>query len=115
MNKKERLIKQFLTAYKELFEQETGQKFHPRHLVMIFQNDLRSNEFNWTAYHSWFDKMQCNTAIGTNLFEILLDNGMHVLIEEEEIRKKSMLSKADEKKLIKALNLLRDIKVDYKK
>ena len=115
MIKETRLVKQFLLHFKELYEKRVGEKFHPRHLILLFQDKLNNNQLNWIAYHHWFDTLQYSACTSHNLFEALLENAIHVLIEEEEIRKSSMLSKKDEKKLMKALTLLRDIKINYKK
>ena len=116
LSKEKRLIKKFLEAYTQVVEEQTGTEYHPRHLSIISQPNLKdSSTLDWTAYNSWFDEIdigvsQCKS---NNLIAAFLEMPIHVLIQAEELGK-PLLSLKDQKKLAKALKLINEIKVNIK-
>lgn len=116
LNKEKRLIKKFLSAYKQVIEERTNEEFHPRHLAIIAQpNPENTNTLEWLAYHSWFDEIDLGVSQckNNNFIAAFLEMPIHVLIQAEELGK-PMISVKDQKKLAKALKLLNEIKVRVK-
>jgi len=112
-SKEVKLIKKFLEDFKKQLESRTGVPFNPRHLAIISQPDMENeNLLEWIAYHKWYDEVQygISTAKSNNLIQAFLEMPIHVLIEAEELNK-SLLSKKDQKKLTKALQLISEIKL----
>jgi hypothetical protein len=107
------LIRSFLTQYKQLLNKE-GIPFNPRSIVMVSQPNLNDEtEFHWIGYNHWFDELGVEASVGTstNILSSFLDCPINVLISAEEVGK-DMLSKKDRKKLLKALKLLSEIKIE---
>jgi len=99
--------------FKEVTESRTGIPFNPRHLAIITQPDMKDkNLLEWIAYHKWFDEVQygISTAKSNNLIQAFLEMPIHILIEAEELGK-PLLSDADQKKLIKALKLIGELRL----
>ena len=114
--KQKRLIKTFLTAYQKLVEERTGEKFHPRHLAILSQPNLKdSSTFEWIAYHKWFDEIEIGVSHSAshNIIEAFLEMPIHILIQAEELGK-PLLSKPDQKKLAQALKLISELEVHIK-
>ena len=111
MAKDIRLVEAFLKKFKEIYEETTGEEFHPRHLLLLFQDKTNSKELIWLAWHQWFDNFEYSVCQNQNLLEALIDNFVHILIEAEENRKIKMLMPQDEKKLEKILKLASEIKI----
>jgi len=114
LKKELRLIKAFLSEYKKLVEDHAASNalFHPRCLAIISQPDMKnSDDLEWIAYNKWFDELQIGTTAGAdkNIFEVFLEIPIHMLISAEELGK-SFISKKDQKKLMKALKLISEIK-----
>jgi len=112
-SKEAEIIRKFLKDFKKQIEERTNVPFNPRHLAIITQPDMQdSNLLEWIAYHKWFDEVQygISTAKSNNLIQVFLEMPIHILIEAEELGK-SLLSKADQIKLIKALKLISEIKL----
>jgi hypothetical protein len=113
-SKEAELIRKFLNDFKKVLEDRTGIPFNPRHLAIITQPDMKdSNLLEWIAYHKWFDEVQygISTSKSNNLIQVFLEMPLHILIEAEELEK-PLLSPADEKKLIKALKLISELKIE---
>ena len=115
-SKEKRLIKKFLEAYKKIINEQTKEKFNPRHLAIISQPNLKkSDTLEWIAYHKWFDEVDIGVSHcrSNNLIAAFLEIPIHVLIQAEELGK-PLLSVKDQKKLSKALKILNEIKVGIK-
>lgn len=111
--KEKRLIKIFLSEYKKLIEERTSIPFNPRSLAIVSQPDLKSfSELQWVAYQKWYDEVDIGVSIGTsrNILETFLDIPIQILITAEEIGK-PLLTKKDQKKLMKALKLIRELEL----
>jgi len=107
------LIRNFLHDFKEQIEKRTGVPFHPRHLAIVTQPDMKDETLlEWIAYHKWFDDVRygVSTASSNNLIQAFLEMPIHILIEAEDLGK-PLLSKQDQKKLAKALKLIGEIKM----
>lgn len=112
--KEAEIIRKFLQDFKKQIEDRTGIPFNPRHLAIITQPDMQdSNLLEWIAYHKWFDEVQygVSTDKSNNLIQAFLEMPIHVLIEAEELGK-PLLSDSDQKKLSKALKLIREIRMN---
>ena len=111
-----RLITVFLETFKKMLEKESV-PFHPRNLTLISQPDLSNeNMFDYISYNKWFDELPIEVEIGScdNLIHAFLEVPIRILISAEEVGK-SLLSKKDQKKITKALSLLKDIKIERQK
>jgi len=107
------LIRKFLSDFKKVVEDRTGEPFNPRHLAIITQPNMKdSGLLEWIAYHKWFDEVQygISAAKGNNLIQVFLEMPLHILIEAEEIGK-PLLSVQDQKKLARALKLISELKI----
>lgn len=112
-----KLIKVFLLKFQKLVIENYDIPFNPRSLTIVSQPDLQnSNEFDYVSYNKWFDEMDIQTHIGTvpNFLQAFLEVPISILIDAQDMGK-SLLSKKDQNKLIKALKLLEDIKIGESK
>ena len=113
-NKEKRLIKKFLKDYRAMLNNESNIPFNPRSLTIVSQPDIKDpTKFHWISYNSWFDELGVDVRCGTSctLLESFLDIPINILISAEEIGQ-YFVSKKDRKKLIKALKLLSDIRLE---
>ena len=116
-DKEKRLIKTFLEAYRKMLNEEVNIPFNPRSLVIISQPDIRdSSKFHSIAYNKWFDEVEpdCRCGASSTLLEAFLDIPISILISAEEVGK-SLVSRKDQKKLMKALRILSEIKLERQK
>jgi len=107
------LVRKFLEDYKKILEDRTGIPFHPRHLAIIAQPDMKDDALlEWIAYHKWFDEVDygISNAKSNNIIQAFLEMPIHILIEAEELGK-PMLSEKDSIKLAQALQLISEISV----
>jgi len=115
MSKQEvELVNEFLINYRDLLHEEVDVPFHPRSLVIVSQPDLDdAGKFDFISYNKWFDETdaECHVGRSQNIIEAFLDVPINVLITAEEVGK-SLLSKKDQKKLINALKLISEIRVE---
>jgi len=115
-SKETRLIKTFLTEFKNMLKEE-GVPFNPKSLTMVSQPDVTiNNRFDYISYNKWFDELDMEAYIGTsdNLIQSYLEVPINILISAEEVGK-PLLSKKDQRKLVKALKLLQEITVERQK
>ena len=112
--KEQRLIIVFLKEFKKMVQERVNIPFNPRSLTLISQPDMKNeNRFDYISYNKWFDELAIQTHIGssTNLFGAFLDIPINILISAEQV-KKPFISPKDHKKLMKALKLLNEIKLE---
>ena len=108
-----RLIQVFLTEYKKMLNEEFEIPFNPRSLTIVSQPNVEDEtRFDYISYNKWFDEINVDTFIGSskNMIQTFLDIPIQILITAEELGR-SLLSKKDGKKLIKALKLISEIKL----
>ena len=111
--KEKYLLKIFLEEFKKAIEERTEVPFNPRTVVIMAQPELENSElFEWFAYNKWYDILDVGVIDGKskNLVELFVDIPVQILIEAEEAGR-PLLSEEDNKKLIKALNLIKEIKI----
>lgn len=112
-DREQKLIKVFLSEYKKMMN-ASNLPFCPRSLTIVSQpytdDDSR---FDFISYNKWFDDSPIQTYAGSsnNMLQTFLDVPTNVLMTAEELGK-SLLSKKDQKKLMKALRLLGEIKLE---
>jgi hypothetical protein len=112
--KEEILIGYFLKVYREMLNDEVNVPFNPRNVTIVSQPDMRNEKlFHWVSYNKWFDELPVQADFGTSssLLGSFLDAPINILIQAEELGR-SLLSKKDHKKIIKALKLLDGIKIE---
>lgn len=111
------LITIFLDEFKKMVKERINIPFNPRSLTIISQPDLtKEDRFDYISYNKWFDEMDIQTHIGSssNIIEASLKIPIKILIDSEKVGKK-YLSKRDQKRLIKALELLGKIRLEKQK
>ena len=111
MDKETRLITLFLQKFKEVYEKRTGNTFHPRHVILLFQNDMKSRDITWLSWHQWFNELNFTISHDHNLLEVLIGNFVHIALAQEESKNISMLTKRDWKKVEKIIKIAKTIKV----
>lgn len=115
--KETRLITVFLNEFKKMVAERVNIPFNPRSLTIISQPDLKDDtRFDSISYNRWFDEMDIQTHImsSKNIIQAALEVPINILINAEDIGK-SLLSKKDKNKLIKALKLLEQIRLEKQK
>lgn len=107
------LIQIFLETYKKVLN-EQNVPFNPRSLTIVSQPDLTDSDVLHTiSYSKWFDEMGVDVQVDVtgNLLEAYLNIPVGILMNAEDVGK-PLLSKNDRKKLVKALKLLSEIKLE---
>lgn len=115
--KESRLVAMFLNAFKEMVQERINIPFNPRSLTIISQPDLKDDSrFDSISYNKWFDEMDVQTHImsSNNIIQASLEIPIHILMDAEDIEK-PLVSKKDQKKLLKALKLLSEIRLEKQK
>jgi hypothetical protein len=113
-DKEKILIGYFLEVYREMLNEEVNIPFNPRNVTIISQPDIRDPKlFHWIAYNKWFDEaeVQADCGTSTSLLGAFLDAPINILIQAEELGR-SLVSKKDHKKLVKAIKLLSEVKIE---
>jgi len=80
----------------------------------ILSKDISDDKrFDYISYNKWFDEMDIQSHIGSsnNLIQSYLEVPIQILMDCEKVGK-SYISKRDQKKLLKALKLLQEIKLE---
>jgi len=110
-----RILAKFLKELKDYKEAETKKKFIPRQISVIYQHPDKPKEFRWFSCHRWFDKVFKNEGISKNILLITLHISANVIINLETLlKKKHLLGRANEKRLEKAIELLKRIKFKFR-
>jgi len=115
--KESRLITIFLNEFKKMVEERVNIPFHPRSLTIVSQPDLKNDKlFDSISYNKWFDEMDITTHImsSNNIIQAALEVPINILIDAEEAGK-SLVTKKNKQKLIKALKLLSEIRMEKQK
>lgn len=112
-----RLVTIFLNEFKKMVQEHVSIPFNPKSLTIISQPDWKDdNRFDTVSYNKWFDEMGVKTHImsSNNIIHAYLEAPINILIDAEEAGK-PLLSRKDESKLIKALKLLSEIRLEKQK
>jgi hypothetical protein len=115
--KESRLIRVFLNEFKKMVQERKDVPFNPRSLTIISQPYVEDDSrFDFITYNKWFDEMDIQTDIGTcnNILQTYLEVPITMLIDAEESGK-PLMSDKDSKKLMKALKLIRSIRLEKQK
>ena len=115
--KEARLVTMFLNAFKEMVQERVNIPFNPRSLTIISQPDLKDDSrFDSISYNKWFDELDVKTHIlsSKNIIQAALEVPIHILMDAEDTGK-PLVSKKDQKKLLKALRLLSEIRLEKQK
>lgn len=115
-NKEKELITTFLEDYKSMLNAE-GVPFNPRSLTLISQPDIKNaKNFDYVSYCHWFDEISVDITIGnvSTMLEAYLDAPIQSLILADTLGR-PLIDKGDRKKIIKALKLLSEVKIERQK
>ena len=115
--KETRLIKVFLNEFKKMVQERNNVPFHPKSLTIVSQPYVEdASRFDFISYNKWFDELDIQTTAGTcnNILQTYLEVPITMLIDAEEAGK-SLMSDKDSKKLMKALKLIRSIRLERQK
>lgn len=113
-SKESKIIEVFLLQFQKLIAEDYNIPFNPRSLTIVSQPDLKNNNrFDYISYNKWFDEMDIQTHVGTtsNFIQVFLEIPISILITAQDAGK-FLLSKKDQNKLIKALKLLENIRLE---
>ena len=110
-----KMLIKFLVGLK-LHLQKCGNKNILLRQISIVYQQPNDKNFYWVSYHKWFKKVFKNEGFSENGFlQTALDIPMNIIVNLEKLlKKKHLLSGADEKKLDKAAQLLKEILFNWK-
>ena len=105
-----KILIKFLAELKSYLQTGSKKGILLRQISIIYQQPNDKN-FYWLSYHKWFKKVFKNEGISEKGFlQTALDIPMSIIVNLEKIlKKKHLLNRADEKKLDKASELLKQI------
>lgn len=112
-----KLIVEFLNEFKKMVRKRLNIPFNPRSLTLISQPDLENpTRFDYVTYNKWFDEMEIQADVSTcnNILEACLEVPIQILIDAEKSGH-PLVSKKDKNRILKALTLLSEIKVEKQK
>jgi len=110
-----KILAKFLKELKDYKEGITKKKFIPRQISVIYQYPNKPKEFHWFSYHRWFDKVFKNEGLSKNILLIALHMSANIIVSLETLlKKKHILGRTNERRLEKAIELLRKIKFQWK-
>lgn len=110
-----KILAKFLKEFKDYIKATTKKQCIPRQISVIYQNPDKPKEFHWSSYHRWFDKVFKNEGISKNILLTSLYISVNIVINLESLlNKKHILGKIDERRLEKAIKLLKKIKFQWK-
>jgi len=109
-----KILAKFLKELKDYKEAKTKKKIIPRQISVIYQYPTKPKEFHWSSYHRWFDKVFKNEGVSKNILLIALHISANIIVSlETSLKKKHLLGKINERRLEKAIELLRKIKFQW--
>lgn len=110
-----KILAKFLKELKDYKEAKTKKKFIPKQISIIYQHPDKPKEFCWSSYHRWFEKVFKNEGISNNILLIALHISANIIVSLETLlKKKHLLGRVDERRLEKAIELLKKIKFRFK-
>lgn len=110
-----KILIRFLAELKSYLHQGTKKDILIKQISIVYQQP-NDKKFYWLSYHRWFEKVFKNEGVSENGFlQTALDIPMSIIVNlEKMLKKKHLLSRADEKKLDKASELLKQILFQWK-
>lgn len=104
------ILIRFLAELKSYLQKGVKKDILLKQISIVYQQP-NDKKFYWLSYHRWFKKVFKNEGVSEKGFlQTALDIPMNVIVDlEEMLEKKHLLSRADEKKLDKASQLLKEI------
>lgn len=110
-----KILARFLKELKNYKEAETKKKFIPKQISIIYQHPDKPKEFRWFSCHRWFDKVFKNEGISKNILLTALYISANIIVNLETLlKKKHLLDRTDERRLEKAIELLKKVKFKFK-
>jgi len=110
-----KILAKFLKELKDYKEAKTKKKFIPRQISVIYQHPDKPKEFRWFSCHRWFDKVFKNEGASKNILLIALQISANIIVGLEILlKKKHLLGRVNERRLEKAIELLKKIKFEFK-
>lgn len=105
-----KILIKFLAELKSHLQTGSKKDILLKQISILYQQPNDKN-FYWLSYHKWFKKVFKNEGVSENGFlQTALDIPMSIIINLEKMsKKKRLLNKADERKLDKASQLLKEI------
>ena len=110
-----KILIKFLAELKSHLQKGVKKDVLLKQISIVYQQPNDKN-FYWLSYHRWFKNVFKNEGVSENGFlQTTLDIPMSIIVNLEKIlNKKHLLSRADEKKLNKASQLLKQILFRWK-
>lgn len=110
-----KILIRFLAELKSHLQKGVKKDILLKQISVVYQQPNDKN-FYWLSYHRWFKKVFKNEGASENGFlQTALDIPMSIIVNlEKTLKKKRLLSRADEKKLNKASELLKQILFQWK-
>lgn len=105
-----KILIKFLGELKSYLKKGVKKDILLKQISVVYQQPNDKN-FYWISYHRWFKNIFKNEGVSENSFlQTALDIPMSIIVNLEQIlKKRHLLSRADERKLNKASRLLKEI------
>jgi len=110
-----KILIRFLAELKSYLQTGRKKDILLKQISVVYQQPNDKN-FYWLSYHRWFKNVFKNEGVSENGFlQTALDIPMSTIVNlEKTLKKKHLLSRADERKLDKASKLLKEILFQWK-
>lgn len=110
-----KILVKFLAELKSYLQTGIKKDILIKQISIVYQQPNDKN-FYWLSYHKWFKQVFKNEGISEKGFlQTTLDIPMNIIVNLEKIlKKRHLLSGADERKLNKASELLKQILFKWK-